>query len=294
MFSSLPDEVRNCVLEVAKNLRDIASHVSSSSLREAVNVYLENPGKLIRPALCVLITYILGGDLRRSIYAATALECIHVASLIQDDIIDRHLVRRGVHTPFSRFGPEISMLASNILIAKAIEYSVRTEIPKVQMELVRAALLLTDGAALEIELEKRDRAPTFAEYMKVVLRKTASLIEAAMSIGAIVAGLDETSLERVRILGRLLGLTYQLRDDLVDYLEIDSKNPGRGDKLNVVKVLEGEGVSEKRAIEHVLNLVRRLSRVLRICIERTFGSRADLLMQFVRNIVSSPYNMQFT
>ncbi len=294
MLDLLPGEVRTCILQVLRNLESIVSIISSKVLREAVSTYVNNPGKLIRPTLCILTTYLFEGDLRKSIDAATAIECIHIASLLQDDVIDKHHVRRGVSTPFSRFGTEISMLASNVFIAKAIEYSLRTGIPEVQMELIRVALALTDGAALEVELEQSDKMPSFQEYMRIVLRKTASLIEASMVLGALIANIGESLLHKVRIIGRLLGVTYQIRDDLLDYLEADRLNPGRGDKLNVVRVLEKSGLSRDRAIISVLSLLQKLGRSVTVCIRRVFGSRASLLMQLVRNIVSDPYNVQFT
>ena len=294
IFDILPEEVKARVLQVLKNLEHVVDSISSRSLRDAVYTYITRPGKLIRPTLCILTTYLLDGDLSRSVDAATAVECIHIASLLQDDIIDRHDVRRGIITPYARLGPELSMLASNILIARAIEYSLRTGIPDIQRELIRAALALTDGAALEIEAERDERELRLQDYMKIIIRKTASLIEAAMVLGALIANADRELVFKVKMIGRLLGITYQLRDDLLDYLRLDRQNPGRGDKLNIVYILERSGYSRHTALELTCSLIRKLGDSALRSIRKVFGSRSTLLVQLVRNIVCSTYNMQFT
>jgi len=200
-------------------------------LRLSVNHYIENRGKLMRPTLTLLTSYSLGHDPSVSILPAASVELIHISSLLQDDIIDAHEYRRGVRTPYRLYGAELSMLASDLLIAKAVEYAVRTKNSDIINELISASVRLAVGQGYELTL--RGSYVTIEDYMNVVINKTASLIESAMAVGAYSVGVDRGVVERIKEAGRYVGLAFQVRDDVLDHGESQGE-------LNIVTILARE------------------------------------------------------
>ena len=211
-------------------------------LKNATLHYIRHRGKLIRPVLLLLTNYLLTGSISnidKIVNGAVAVELVHIATLLQDDIIDRHYVRRGVYTPFRLYGIENTLLASDLFIAKAVEHIVKTGNYNAIQELINASIRLTIGQALELEFFRKNSIPDIRQYMNIIINKTASLIEASMVIGAYLSNVNEELINKVRVLGRLLGIAYQIRDDIIDYLELDKDNPsGKFPELNFVKVLE--------------------------------------------------------
>ncbi len=268
----LPDEVEYALGRVVSYLSDICNgrYLSDRLYRSALH-YVKNRGKLIRPTLLLLTCYMLDGDIDRAVFAAVAIECVHIASLLQDDVFDMHRERRGVKTPRSMFGDFFSILASNVFIAKAIEYSVLTGIDKVPMEIAKAALDLSDGEALELELRSRASSIDVREYFSIIRKKTASLIEAAMVIGAYLSDISDRELTRVRMLGRLLGMLYQIRDDIMDFLA------GEEEKINIVRVYMENGFDKKTALEKSINILKSMFRSVDKVVDSVFKDRGNLL-----------------
>lgn len=250
----LPKEVNDALERVAEELRNLLNDISMpDSLREASMHYLKNRGKMIRPILTLLSTYLLGGNVADAIYPAIAIELIHIASLLQDDIIDRHLTRRGSETPFKRFGTEYTMLASDVLIAKAVEYSLKSSTKKIAVELANAAIKLAIGQSYEIE-HSLGRGANFEAYMRIVRNKTAALISTALVMGGYVVDAPVSIIGVLRDIGENLGIAYQIRDDIIDYLNLDEANPKglRSIDINIIDVLINEGVSDPLAMAYSL------------------------------------------
>jgi geranylgeranyl pyrophosphate synthase len=244
--AALPREVTNALGLVINELDGLLRGVNmSSNLRESAMHYIRNKGKMIRPLLTLITTYTLGGNVNDAINPAIAVELIHMATLLQDDIIDGHLVRRGSETPFKRYGTEYTILASDLLIAKAIEYSLRSRTMKVTMELTNAALRLAIGQSYELEYKLNGKI-NMDIYMRIIENKTASLIAAAIALGGYVANVNDDVTSLLRLLGEKLGVAYQIRDDIIDYLNLDKDNPSgiRGVDVNIIDALKTEGSSD--------------------------------------------------
>ncbi|MFP3157712.1 MAG: polyprenyl synthetase family protein [Caldivirga sp.] len=241
----LPREVIDALGLITNELDGLLKGVSMpSNLRESTMHYIRNKGKMIRPLLTLITAHTLGGNVNDAINPAIAVELIHMASLLQDDIIDGHLVRRGSETPFKRYGAEYTILASDLLIAKAIEYSLKSKTMKVTMELTNAALRLAIGQSYELEYKLNGKI-NMDIYMRIIENKTASLIAAAIALGGYVANVNDDVASLLRLLGEKLGVAYQIRDDIIDYLNLDKDNPVglRSVDVNIIDALKAEGSS---------------------------------------------------
>ncbi len=260
MSLKLPKPVEGALRHVASELEGLLQGISMPSrLKESTMHYLLHRGKMIRPMLALYTAYMLSNDPTPAIYPAVSIELLHVASLLQDDIIDGHVVRRGVETPFKRFGTEYAMLASDMLIAKAVEYALKAKTKSVALELTNAALRLTIGQSYELEYRLSGEI-SLDRYLKIVENKTASLISSSMVVGGYVSDADDQLIARLRRLGRILGVAYQIRDDLIDYLKLDEENPQglRSVDVNIVDVLKADG-SEEPVIDAVKILEKYLN-----------------------------------
>jgi len=274
----LPREVELALKEVVKCLFDICrGRYLSDRLYKSTLHYITNRGKLIRPILLLLTCHMLNGDMEKAVKAAVAVECVHVASLLQDDVFDMHRERRGVSTPRELFGDFFSILASNVFIAKAVEYSILTGVDKVPMEIARAAVDLADGEALELELREQDSKIHPHHYFSIIRKKTASLIEASMVIGAYLSRIPERDILKIRMLGRLLGILYQVRDDVIDFLD------GEKEKVNIVNVFVNNGLSRDKALDKAIKLLRNLFRSVDKAIDSVFGDKGQILKLLVHS-----------
>lgn len=206
-MSLLPGEVVKALEEVHTHLRGVGKDLEPQSLREVVRYYIERPGKLLRPILLLTFSYCIN---RRSvtdpriIQAATIVELLHIVSLLQDDVMDRHEERRGVKTPRVAYGDSRSIVASDWLIAESIKRAVQLG-PDVVEYLADVAQRLARGQALDLD----------GEYEKSAELKTAPLIEAALVLPVMVLGRREL-LDAAKDLGRSLGVLYQYSDDMSD------------------------------------------------------------------------------
>ncbi|MEZ0319222.1 MAG: polyprenyl synthetase family protein [Pyrobaculum sp.] len=203
----LPQEVLNALELVRQHLHKIGDGLEPPTLRSAVRYYVETPGKMLRPVLLLAFSYSI--DRRsvidpRIIEAATIIEILHIVSLLQDDVMDRHEERRGVKTPRVLYGDGRAIVASDWLIAESIKRAVKLG-PEVVAYLADVAQRLSIGQALDLD-RQFDKA---AEY------KTAPLIEAALVMPTIILGRRDL-IEFVKKLGRSLGVLYQYSDDYSD------------------------------------------------------------------------------
>ena len=273
MSLKLPDVVVKALQDVVNELVKIRkfSYVSNMLYR-SVSHYIYNKGKLIRPTLTLLTSYLLDGDLSKAVKAAVAIECVHIATLLQDDVFDHHTHRRGTYTPRYLYGDNYSILASNVFIAKAVEYSVDTGIREIPIEISKTALDLSDGEALELEYRDGFKNIKLGDYFTIIRKKTASLIEASMVVGAYTAyNVSKSTIDRVRIIGRLLGMLYQIRDDIHDFLEDNMEY------INIVNVFIRSGFSRDEALRKSVKIFEKLFNYVKDLTYRTFHTRAEIL-----------------
>jgi len=173
-------------------------------------------GKRIRPALVLLTAKIGTYDLARLMPAAMAVELTHAATLVHDDVIDRATVRRGRPTVAARLGDEPAIVVGDFYFAKAYEQAANTQTPEVVTILADAVMKICAGEVRQQAIRHHYEA-TLDEYMPRIEAKTATLLAACCDIGALLGGLQPKARAHLRGYGRLLGLAFQIADDVLDY-----------------------------------------------------------------------------
>jgi octaprenyl-diphosphate synthase len=175
-------------------------------------------GKRIRPLILVLSAEcIKSKKVEPDAYlAASAIELLHTESIIHDDIIDEENQRRGKPSFHVKYGYNSSILTADFVLGVILNISSKLKDPRIINELSNAATKMTEGEMMEIKLGK-EMDITEDDYIKVLEFKTASLFEASAKIGAITGGGDEDQIHTMTSFGNLLGIAYQIHDDLIDW-----------------------------------------------------------------------------
>jgi len=186
--------------------------------------YASDGGKRIRPLILVLSSESVNADKNEGIddnkedifLASSAIELLHTESVIHDDIIDEENLRRGKPSFHVKYGYNSSILTADFVLGIILNIGSKINSPKISAELSKAATKMSEGEMMEIMLAKDPRLKE-DDYIKVVEHKTASLFEAAAKIGAILGFGLEDEIRAMGSFGHLLGIAYQIHDDLLDW-----------------------------------------------------------------------------
>lgn len=173
-------------------------------------------GKRIRPLITLASARLLGrgGDGPRKL--AAAVEFIHSATLLHDDVVDVSSMRRGRQAANVVWGNSASVLVGDFLFARSFNLMVETGDIQVLDILARAASVIAEGEVMQLAAAN-DAETTRARYMEIIAAKTAALFAAAAKAGAVAAGRPGAEAEALEVFGRELGLAFQLVDDALDY-----------------------------------------------------------------------------
>lgn len=187
-------------------------------LEEIAGHLVRAGGKRVRPLVVLLVYHATtaAGRGRRDdvVEAAVALELIHSATLLHDDIIDGGETRRGRPSALQRFGLADSLVAGDFLFCRAFALCARFEAEVVRWA-AEACVSLTEGEVLQGR-RRRDPAVTVADYDEIILRKTASLFAVGARTAAHLAGAEPAVVEAMAACGQQVGLAFQMRDDILD------------------------------------------------------------------------------
>ncbi len=197
-----------------------------------VGEYIINSGgKRLRPALVVLSAEAFGYRGKHHHDLAAVVEFIHTATLLHDDVVDDSALRRGRETANALFGNSASVLVGDFLYSRAFQMMVEVGQMRVMQTLADATNTIAEGEVLQL-LNCHDADVDTANYMRVIHCKTAKLFEAAMRLGAILAGASSADEEAAAKYGMHLGTAFQLVDDVLDY-SADEAQTGKhlGDDL---------------------------------------------------------------
>jgi heptaprenyl diphosphate synthase len=242
---------------------------------EICHYLVDGGGKRLRPLFILLAYRACGGTDARvedAIDAAIALELIHSATLLHDDIIDSGMLRRGKPSAYARYGLAASLVAGDYLFCRAFELCGRFEEHFVHIA-ARACIQLTEGEVMEGRM-RRLVSTNLDDYIATITRKTASLFSAGGKVAADFAGAGAKIIGEMEELGRAVGLAFQMVDDLLDILgpeEKIGKPVGSDLRLGIMSLpvvlglrsnpelhalIKGNGL-EGEALERVLSLLRQ-------------------------------------
>jgi octaprenyl-diphosphate synthase len=185
-------------------------------IQEIIDYIMKSDGKRIRPTLLLLAAKACGEINNTTYNAAVTLELLHTASLIHDDVVDESQIRRGRASLNAIYDNKMAILAGDYFLSTALIKSVLTGNIEIISNISDLGRDLAEGELNQLSLVK-ELIIDEDEYFEVIKKKTASLMSACMRIGAMSAGAPEEEVEKFTRLGELLGLCFQLRDDIFDY-----------------------------------------------------------------------------
>ena len=192
---------------------------SESEFIEPLKYSLDG-GKRIRPIILVLAAESVGKIDDNTLAAACAVEFLHMESIIHDDIIDNETMRRQKDPFHIKFGYNTSVLTGDFVLGLILAISSRLDNARITKDLATTAMLMSEGEMIESRLESSEDV-TFDDYLKVIEYKTATAFEVAARIGAIIANGTEEEIEALTEYGKNIGISYQIRDDLLDWKNED-------------------------------------------------------------------------
>lgn len=217
------DLTRPYLAEVEARMRpDPSEH--HPALSEAIEHLLDSGGKRIRPTIVVLVGNMLGADIEHIVTHAAAIEMLHTATLVHDDLIDDSLLRRGIPTLNAQWTPGATVLTGDYIFARAAQLAARTDSLRLMEAFARTLMTIVNGEITQLfDQEIHD---FHQSYYKRIYAKTASLFEVASEGAALLANCDDDCVEAMRSFGYHIGLAFQIVDDVLDFT---------GDQLEVGK-----------------------------------------------------------
>jgi geranylgeranyl pyrophosphate synthase len=217
------DLTRPYLAEVEACMRpDSSEH--HPALAEAIDHLLDSGGKRIRPTIVLLIGNMLGAKPERLITLAAAIEMLHTATLVHDDLIDGALLRRGIPTLNAQWGPGATVLTGDYIFARAAQLAARTDSLRLMESFAHALMTIVNGEINQLfDHEVHD---FHQSYYKRIYAKTASLFEVACEGAALLSDCDPVYIEAMRSFGYHIGLAFQIVDDVLDFI---------GDQIEVGK-----------------------------------------------------------
>ncbi|HKJ26019.1 MAG TPA: polyprenyl synthetase family protein [Anaerolineales bacterium] len=214
------DYVQEDIPLVEERMRE-QSNGHHPDLAMALNHLLSAGGKRIRPATCLLVGRMLNADLDRTITLAAAIELLHTATLVHDDVIDGALLRRGNPTLNAQWSPGATILTGDFLFARAAKLAAETESIELMKVFSKTLAVIVNGELTQLFTSKglvnRD------DYFNRIYAKTASLFEISAYTPVYLAGGDESLLENLRTYGYEVGMAFQIMDDILDFTSAQSK-----------------------------------------------------------------------
>ncbi len=177
---------------------------------------ISSGGKRIRPLMTLACTAIYGGEMKRAHTLAAAVEFIHSATLLHDDVVDESLERRGKKTANLVFGNQASVLVGDFLFSRAFQLMTEDDSMQVLRILSHASAIIAEGEVLQLT-HKGDMATNMDHYIAIIKAKTAALFAAACEVSPVIAGADDKAVQAMHDYGMYLGIAFQIADDALDY-----------------------------------------------------------------------------
>lgn len=208
-------------LTAYKELFDAALTHEDDFLGQALDYVRRRQGKMMRPLLVVLMAKELGNVSVNSLRSAVTLELLHTASLVHDDVVDESGERRGQRSVNAVYDNKVAVLVGDYLLSTSLLQAAQTSNIHVVEIISRLGGTLSEGEVYQLANIRKEHISEEA-YFHIIYHKTAALFAACAELGAISAGGNADYVARAKRFGELVGLCFQIRDDIFDYYE-DSK-----------------------------------------------------------------------
>jgi len=241
----------------------INSYITSNVtpvISELSNHLINAGGKRLRPLLTLAASDLCNYSGASHIKLAAAIEFIHTATLLHDDVVDESFQRRGKPTANILWDNQSSVLVGDYLFSKSFQLMVETDSLKVLSILANASSTISEGEILQLSAVKNIKTDESA-YFKIIEGKTAALFAAATEVGAVISNVERKKADALANFGKALGISFQITDDLLDYVgseEVLGKNIGDDFKegkvtLPLIKAISKSSKDEIRFWAEVIN-----------------------------------------
>lgn len=233
------DEIRDLISSDLERLQKIMKQSLSSNsplLNEIVDKYLETKGKQIRPIIVVLSAKFFGAEVSDGVLCgAASVELLHNASLIHDDVIDETKQRRGHDTINNTWDNHIAVLVGDFFVSNALACAIRTSDFRVISTISELGKELSTGEIDQIDVAKHHSIDE-QTYFSIIGKKTASLFQSCVKVGGYSVGASDADIANLSKFVELLGLSFQIKDDIFDYFKDDAIGKPTGNDLREGKV----------------------------------------------------------
>jgi geranylgeranyl pyrophosphate synthase len=215
------DQVKNDIQRISENESEYSEGIS-----DRLSYVLNAPGKQLRPAITLICSNLFNNqDKENSIRMATAVELLHIATLIHDDTVDSADVRRGKATASSLWGGNIAVLLGDYVFATSAVFVCDTGNINLVKRFAETIVELSKGELIE-NIDSFNFELSKEKYFNKTYLKTASLFKTASYSGAVAGNADEEAVKQISDFGYHFGMAYQIQDDVLDFISTQS-NEGK-------------------------------------------------------------------
>ncbi len=260
---SLIDEIRKPITEELQIFKKKFTHTLSADnplLQNIIDYVLEGTGKQLRPIMVLLAAKLCKGSVNESTnHTALAIEFLHNASLIHDDVVDDTCERRGRSSINARWTNKIAVLSGDYLLAQSLISGTRTGNLEIMNSIAKIGSDLSDGELLQLNKSQKSKI-TEQEYFSIIQKKTAILFSACAYTGGLSVNASRDELERLKLFGEYTGICFQIKDDIFDYFDdIEIGKPTGNDlrdgkiTLPLIYALSNSNKAEKEDIITIID-----------------------------------------
>jgi octaprenyl-diphosphate synthase len=233
---------------INNELARLVKGLPPSDLGDVIAYVLSSPGKRVRPLILITSAQAFGSTATRAMNAALAIELVHAASLVHDDILDCGVERRESPSTFERYGADAALLAGDFLISKSIELISSYSQPVIS-SFAHACMSMSEGEMLDLS-----KTCSPEDYYQCISKKTASLFAASARMGCLIAAASVDDVARFEHYGLQLGQAYQVLDDLEEFMGIDQGKHSNKASVTMPRIYSGL-YGEERAVQMCLKAV---------------------------------------
>lgn len=227
-------------------------------LREVIQHILKQKGKQLRPLL-ITLSAAMHGEINERVYlSSAAIEMLHTATLVHDDVVDNAEERRGLKSINALWRSKVAVLVGDYFLAQALMLITSKQAFDLLEIMTLPIKRMSEGELLQIE-KSRSMDTTEEAYFEIINKKTAVLIAACAAIGAKAVEADDETVEKMRQVGEALGIAFQIRDDVFDYQKTNLIGKPTGNdvverKITLPLIYALKQVDEKQQ-KHIISLV---------------------------------------
>lgn len=228
--------------------------------------FFNKRGKQLRPVLCLLSSKMINkeySNLKSDISMAAALEFIHAATLLHDDVIDKGKIRRGQRSVNDIWNNKFSVLLGDFMFSKSFQLMTEAQSLKAMESLANVSAKISEGEFLQMSNEN-NTSLSISEYMQIISLKTAELFGAAMKIPAILTDKNNKIIEQLNLVGINFGMIFQIIDDHLDYFGTYKTGKSKGQDffegkitLPIIILLKKANLDEKKLLKKIFHNKKR-------------------------------------